>query len=82
MVSNIRNFWYCSCRTAEITGQLFGFSLDPRITFCPGSNQAGVFQCPYSGGQVDRWIQQMHWFFTTEEVYLAPFHHLRAAWTP
>lgn len=42
------------------------FSLDPKITFCPRSNQARVLECPYSGRQVDGWNKQTHQFFTTK----------------
>lgn len=48
------------------TSQLFVFSLDPKITFCPRSNQARVLEYPYSGRQVDGGKQQMHQFFTTK----------------
>lgn len=32
-----------------IASQLFGFSLDPTITFCPRSNQTTVLECLHSG---------------------------------
>lgn len=31
-LSNIRNFWYCSCPTVGIASQLFGSNLAPELS--------------------------------------------------